>query len=276
MSMRSEFSLSSGRAPRRRRQGLLLFASLGLALVVTTGVPIVGSAPGELAAQETPKSEPKVEVKAEPKVEAARAPANMTATEVAERIQGFYQKTTDFQSSFKQTYTDVAAGESKTSSGTVYFKKPGKMRWDYNSAKDAKKRDKVLVSDGSTFWIYEFEFQQVFKQCLAESQLPTSLRFLMGEGNLLDEFDVELTPKSTAARPELKLTPKQPTAQYRELRFIVDPTTFQVARTTIYDPYGNTNQIEFNSMRVNRNLPDSGFEFSPPKGARVLNPQKSC
>lgn len=205
-----------------------------------------------------------------------KAPHDLNATQVAERIQDFYKKTLDFQSSFKQTYTDIAAGESKSSSGKVYFKKPGKMRWDYNHAKDPSKRDKVLVSDGSTFWIYEFEFQQVFKQCLSESQLPTSLRFLMGEGDLLADFNVEFTPKSTAKRPELKLVPKEPTSQYRELRFIIDPDTFQVIRTTIFDPYGNTNQIEFTRTKINNKLPDSGFEFKVPKGARVLNPQKSC
>lgn len=214
--------------------------------------------------------------KAEAGKAVAKGAEGLSAQEVAERIQNFYQKTVDFQSTFTQTYTDVAAGEAKTSTGTVYFKKPGKMRWDYNQAKDAKKRDKVLVSDGSTFWIYEFEFQQVFKQCLSESQLPTSLRFLMGEGDLLAEFNVELTARSTATRPELKLVPKEPTAQYRELRFVVDPDTFQVVRTTIFDPYGNTNQIDFTKTRVNRNLPDSGFEFKAPKGARVLNPQKTC
>lgn len=212
---------------------------------------------------------------AKPQAE-GKAPHDLSATEVAERIQDFYKKTLDFQSSFKQTYTDIAAGESKSSSGKVYFKKPGKMRWDYNQAKDATKRDKVLVSDGSTFWIYEFEFQQVFKQCLSESQLPTSLRFLMGEGDLLADFNVELTPKSTAKKPELKLVPKEPTSQYRELRFIIDPDTFQVIRTTIFDPYGNTNQIEFTNTKINKKLPDSGFEFKVPKGARVLNPQKSC
>jgi outer membrane lipoprotein carrier protein len=229
----------------------------------------VGSA-SDLAAQEAPKAQPKTEAAAQ------RAPGNMSAEEVARRIQDFYRQTSDFQAHFRQTYTDVAAGESKRSEGRVFFKKPGMMRWDYHQPGDANKRDKVLVSDGKVFWIYEFEFQQVFKQCLADSQLPTSLRFLMGQGELLEEFNVELTSRSTAQRPELKLTPKQPTGQYKELRFVLDPQTFQVTRTTIFDPYGNSNQIDFSRILVNRNLPDSGFAFTPPKGSRVLNPQESC
>lgn len=204
--------------------------------------------------------------------------AQADATQVATRMQEFYNKTKTFQASFKQTYTDIAAGEAKVSFGRVYLKKPGKMRWDYYQKDDAGKAvlKKTMVSDGKAFWIYELEFQQVFKECMADSKLPTSVSFLMGDGDLLESFDVTLGPKSTKARPELKLVPKKPTSKYRELRFIVDGETYQVLKTTIYDPYGNTNEIVFDKVSFNKNLPDKGFAFKPPKGARELNPQKTC
>lgn len=204
------------------------------------------------------------------------APAEMTADEVAERVQRFYRDTEDFQAAFLQTYTDVAAGEARRSRGRVYFKKPGMMRWDYYSADDANQRERVWVSDGNIFWIYEFELQQVFQECLESTQLPTALRFLMGQGDLLEEFDVEFADESTAQQPQLRLIPKEPTGHYREVRFVVDPETFQVSTTTILDPYGNTNEIDFRNSRVNRNLPDSGFQFEPPEGARLLNPNHRC
>ena len=203
-------------------------------------------------------------------------PTGMSAEDVAERVQRFYGATEDFQAAFLQTYTDVAAGESKRSRGRVYFKKPGMMRWDYYSAEDSNRRDRVLVSDGNVFWVYEFEFQQVFKQCLEDSQLPTTLRFLMGEGDLLEDFEVAFARGSTAEAPRLELTPKVATSHYRMIHFEVDPESFQVQKTTIFDPYGNRNEIDFRNVRVNRNLPASGFEFAPPEGARLLNPQKQC
>lgn len=202
-------------------------------------------------------------------------PADMSADDVAKRVQKFYKKTEDYHAHFEQTYTDVAAGSKKKSQGRVYFKKPGKMRWDYYKD-DGKGRKKVLVSDGESFWIYEYEFKQVFKKCLASSQLPTSLKFLMGQGDLLKEFNVSFADSSTAKKPVLEMVPKQPTSKYTKLIFELDPKTFQVDQTTIYDPYGNTNSIEFNKAKINKNLPDSGFNFEIPKGARVLNPQKKC
>ncbi len=204
------------------------------------------------------------------------APGGLSAEEVARRIQKFYKETEDFQASFKQTYTDKAAGETKVEYGKVYFKKPGKMRWDYHETDDREKRTKTLVSDGDIFWVYELEFQQAFKRCLAESKLPTSLKFLMGQGNLLEDFEVEFTEKSSAEAVEMKLVPKESTPKYKKLHFAIDPDAYQVETTTVFGPYGNTNEIEFGEAKLNSNLPDSGFEFEPPESARVMNPEKEC
>lgn len=200
----------------------------------------------------------------------------LSATDVAKRVQAFYSETKDYQASFTQTYHDLAAGSKKVNLGKIYFKKPGKMRWDYMNSDNPKKREKLYVSDGSSFWVYEEEFKQVFKRCLEDSQLPTSLSFLMGEGDLLEEFNVSYAETSTPKEPRLRLVPKEPTSKYKELQFTVDPDTYQVTQTTIYDPYGNKNVIDFEHARVNKNLPDKGFDFKVPKGARVLNPQQKC
>ncbi len=236
-----------------RRRGRLITLVMGLLLVLVAS---------PLAAEEDSDN-------------GAPERAEMSANDYAERVQHFYGQSEDFQAAFLQTYTDVAAGDAMRSRGRVYFKKPGMMRWDYYQS-DSEQRDRMLVSDGSTFYVYEFEYQQVFRQCLEDSQLPTALRFLMGEGELLDEFDVELADDSTADRPVLELTPKEPTSEYTQLTFVLDPDSYQVSKTTLHDPYGNTNQIDFRHSRVNSGLDTAGFEFETPDGARELNPEKRC
>lgn len=201
--------------------------------------------------------------------------ADLSAEEIAERIQHFYGETEDFQAAFLQEYHDIAAGETSRSRGRVYFKKPGMMRWDYYQP-DRDERDRLLVSDGDVFWVYEYEYQQVFKQCLEDSQLPIALQFLMGEGELLEEFEVDLTDDSTPERPQLELVPQEPTADYRKLEFVVDAETFEVSKTTLFDPYGNTNEIDFRNSSVNQNLSADSFDFEPPEDARELNPEQEC
>ncbi len=199
-----------------------------------------------------------------------------TAKKVAKRIQAFYRETDDFKSSFKQVYRDVAAGEKKVRWGKVYFKTPGKMRWDYYDSESRDDRTKTLVSNGDFLWVYELEFQQVFKECLSEKQLPTSLKFLMGEGDLLEDFDVSFTEESSREAPELELVPKKATPKYEKLHFRVDSDAEQVTETTVFDPYGNTNTIHFQDVTLNSNLPDSGFEFEPPEDARLLKENVDC
>ena len=41
----------------------------------------------------------------------------------------------------------------------MWLKKPGRMRWDYE-----KPEKKLMVSDGSTLWVYEPEDEQAATQ----------------------------------------------------------------------------------------------------------------
>lgn len=203
-------------------------------------------------------------------------PEEMGPRDVARRVQNFYDQTRDFRAEFRQVYTDVAAGEKKRRHGKLYLKKPGNMRWDYYDGAQLDNRKKTLVSNGEILWVYELEFSQVFKKCLRNSQLPTSLTFLMGQGNLLREFEVSFTGDDPDGGWALELKPREATAKYSKIHLRVDEETFRVGRTTVFDPYGNTNAVEFRNVAINPGLPASGFSFTPPDDARVLNREKSC
>jgi outer membrane lipoprotein carrier protein len=201
----------------------------------------------------------------------AQEGAAPSATDVTDKVQKFYQDIQDYQSNFTQVYTDVAAGDETKSGGKVFFKKPGKMRWDYYESKDGKTHvNKVLVSDGKEFNIYEAAYAQYYRQCLGDSQLPSAISFLMGTGDLAKEFTTKLLPSKDAGMLLLELTPKKSSGKYKKIVFRVDAASYAVTRTTVYDPYGNTNVITFKKADINKKLPDSGFNFPAPKGARIL------
>ena len=198
-----------------------------------------------------------------------------TAEAVTDQVQEFYKNMRDYQARFEQIYTDVAAGKDSSSGGRVYFKKAGKMRWDYlNADANQKSLHKVLVSNGSEFTIYEAEHDQYYRQCLRDSKLPTALRFLMGTGDLKEEFDIKMGKKASAGTHKLELTPKKSSGKYKKIIFVVDAETYSVRETLVYDPYSNINRIIFHKPLINKNLPDSGFNFSPPKNARPLGDTK--
>jgi outer membrane lipoprotein carrier protein len=190
------------------------------------------------------------------------------AGQVVERVQEFYEDTKDYQARFKQVYKNKLMNETKKSTGKVYIKRPGKMRWEYE-----KPSEKLFVSDGETLWVYEKEAQQVYRQKLAESDLPTAIAFLMGEGDLAEDFDYKLIENDKAAAKGLlvlQLVPKEPTTHYKKLLFMVDDGTFQVRRTIIIDASGNTNSMRFSKVKTNKGLSDAEFDFEIPKGASLV------
>ena len=86
-------------------------------------------------------------------------------------------------------------GRKTNSAGEVMFKKPGRMRWDY------EKPDKSsYITDGGVLWLYEPDDKQAFKQKLESSQLPAALSFLTGKGKLATEFDITFAGKTALRR----------------------------------------------------------------------------
>jgi outer membrane lipoprotein carrier protein len=189
-----------------------------------------------------------------------------SAAEVVRGIQTFYQTTTDLKADFTQTYAYKVYDRKQVSKGKVYFKKPGRMRWDYQSP-----QARLFVADGATLWVYEPEEAQVFKRALAQSQLPVALTFMSGQGRLEDEFDAKLLPAPGADRLAVELIPRKSAADYQSLRLEVDARTFAVVRSTVVDPVGNLNTIDFAQVQTNSNLPEKGFQFTPPPGVRVID-----
>ena len=90
------------------------------------------------------------------------------------------------------------------------LEKPGLMRWDYR-----KLETKVFVSNGDDLWVYEPNKNQAHRKSLRESEIPIAISFLMGEGNLLDEFTPNLV--SVADSITLDLKPKQPSRHYKQV-----------------------------------------------------------
>ena len=217
---------------------------------------------------------------AQPMAAAAAPPgagSHLDVAAVVAKVQKRYDDAADFKARFTQTLTSAALKRTTNSSGQVTFKKPGRMRWDY------EKPDKSsYITDGGVLWLYEPDDKQAFKQDLKASQLPAALAFLMGKGKLASEFDVTFGPDHAAAGAGasvaknyvLSLAPKTPQSQVKSILFIVDPHDWFVRQSEIIDANGNTNVIVFSDVVMNSRVPDALFHFTPPAGTRVIDTGK--
>jgi outer membrane lipoprotein carrier protein len=200
------------------------------------------------------------------------ASQRLGVAEVVDRVQKRYDAAVDFRARFNQTLTNAAFKRKTSLTGDVLLKKPGRMRWNYQSP-DAK----MYLADGDLLWLYEPEDRQAFKQDLKSSQLPAALAFLTGKGRLAAEFDIALATDARVGNPGdyvLSLSPRQPQAQVKSILFVVDPQAFQVRESLITDSQGNTNDLLFSDIRINTRIPDATFRWTPPAGVRVIDAAK--
>jgi outer membrane lipoprotein carrier protein len=242
-------------------------SALFMLTAATLLVPASGLVTAEAWAQSAAPSQP-APLQAPPA--GAQAPAGeLSAAELADRVQGFYDKTQTFKASFKQRYWIDAYRKSVDSNGRVIFAKPGKMSWRYES------NGNRVVSDGKIIKVYEKEDKQMYEQSMEKSQYPAALSFLLGGGKLRKEFHLQkLDPKSVGYEGGYVLMgmPKDPTPSYQKMLLYVDAATYQVRRVLLIDAQRNRNRFDFVEPTVNEKVPPSEFEFTPPPGTQIIRP----
>ncbi|GEM_PF-1872225 len=193
----------------------------------------------------------------------AKGSVSADARQYVDAIQAYYDRAKTYSASFEQDYETVD-GVKKQSSGVVWFKKPGMMRWDYE-----KPESRFLISDGNYMWSWEPVYRQYCKQSLAGSQLPTALSFLSGKGKIEDDFSVKLG-KVKDNQVTIELTPVVPSMAFEKIKFEILMPTGKVYRAQIFDAMGNVNRITFKSPEINAELQDSSFLFNPPADAKHI------
>jgi outer membrane lipoprotein carrier protein len=179
---------------------------------------------------------------------------------LAQKVQGFYEKTTDLEARFVQTYTYAAFGRTQVSKGTLKVKKPGKLRWDY--ASPAKK---TIVVNGSRLVQYEPEANQAYvDEHFDASAMSAAVTFLLGKGRLDREFDL-----AEDGEGRLVLTPKKPDPRVAKVVLTVGDSG-AVKETRVEDGSGNVNAVAFEDLKRNVGLGDQAFARELPKDVHRL------
>jgi len=207
-----------------------------------------------LAALSAPASEGVAGPAATPPV---AAPAG-AAADLTRKVQAFYERTRDLEASFTQTYLYAGLGRKLTSTGTLKVKKPGLMRWDYQSP-----TPKVVAVTGRKLVQYEPEERQAYvDEQFDATAMTAAVGFLLGTGDLARDFSASLGEGGT-----LVLRPRVADPRVARIAFTVGPDG-EVLATAVLDGAGNENRLAFTAMKRNAGLPDAAFEVKLPAGTR--------
>lgn len=188
---------------------------------------------------------------------------------IVTKLQRRYDDTRAFRAEFTQTMRVASIGANDESTGTVVFKKPGKMRWDFQTP-----HAQQIMSDGTVLWIYQPEDRQVLKAPFKAAFVSTTpVSFLLGVGRITDEFRPGPDPRGcTPNRLYVGLTAKNASDDVGSLAFGVDRDTFDIVEAAVTDPMGNVTTLAFTNIARNVDIPDATFHFEPPSGVDVITP----
>ena len=185
--------------------------------------------------------------------------------QVVERLQEKYGSITTIEADFTQEFSSAMGGV-QTSSGKVYMKKPGKMRWNYREPIQDE-----IVSDGRTIWVYQPDLNQVILRPVDEAATSIATDFLSGIGQITRDFHAEIYGESPEAWT-LKLTPRSPQPNLKILLLDVDKQSLLATRTAMTDHFGNETRVSFSGIKLNHAIAGLLFDFTPPEGASIIRP----
>lgn len=198
----------------------------------------------------------------------AAAPARATEVqELMRRVQARYDATADFTADVTQEMSIASLNKTIASHGTVEFKKPGRMRWEF------KQEDpQIIVADGTNLWFYKPKETQVFKAPFnAAFRSATPISFLTGVGRLDEDFDAQLDGASDDGEfLYLLLVPKHDATDVGRLRLMITKDNADIRGAEVFDPLGNVSRLKFKNVRRNVGLPESAFVFAIPEGVDVI------
>ena len=190
--------------------------------------------------------------------------------QLARAVDEHYNHLRSLQADFTEIYR--GDGAERVESGTLWLKKPRKMRWEYRSPKE-----KLFISDGKQVWFYLPAERQARKTELKKLEdLRSPLAFLLGKTKLENELRglskvVDQAPAETG-NTLLRGVPQAMSERVSEVQLEITPSD-QIVRIMITEVDGATTEFRFASLKENQSLGDGRFEFTPPPGVETVEGQ---
>ena len=214
-----------------------------------------------------------------------------------------YRAAQTLQATFLERYTENGAVV-RTEAGTAFFRRPGKMRWEY----EAPEKDLFLV-DGKTAWFYVPADRTATRVPAKQSgDWRTPLALLAGEMKVsrvcarveeapneksLSEHNVVLRcqVRGTASKEETRRgsapsseargisgsaasqeSPDSPVSSQNDVvLFEVDRQSGELARLIVRQSGGVEVEFRFENWHLDPPLPESLFKFEVPTGVAIVN-----
>jgi outer membrane lipoprotein carrier protein len=210
---------------------------------------------------------------------------SMSQSQLTARFEERYRAAKTLQATFLERYSE-GGQVVRSEAGTAYFRRPGKMRWEY----ERPEKDLFLV-DGKSAWFYVPADHTVTRVPAKRSgDLRTPLALLAGQmkiSRVCSHVEITDAEKPLAERDVvlrcLVRGEKEDAASLDEAENALgangnDTVFFEVARDSgelarliVRQRGGIEVEFRFENWRFDPAIPESMFRFEPPAGVAIVN-----
>jgi outer membrane lipoprotein carrier protein len=201
-------------------------------------------------------------------------------------LEARYHSARTLEASFLERYAENGRVV-RVEAGTAYFRRPGKMRWEYQAPEK-----NVFLVDGKTAWFYVPADHTVTRVPAKESSdWRTPLALLAGDmklsrvcGQVVTAIDekpedpehvmlyCQLRGAGSKSLKESSGASRSQKPVNSEVVFLeIDTKSGDLWRVLIRDPGGIEIEFHFTNWRMDPPVPDSLFRFEAPQGVAIVN-----
>lgn len=198
-----------------------------------------------------------------------------TGADALDLLAQFMRQVRSGRAQFVQVVTSASRQgqppRSKTSSGTLEFQRPGRLRLVYR-----KPFEQTLVADGQTLWLHDPDLNQVTARRQSQVLGNTPAALLTSAADL-QGLQADFQLRAEANRDGLqwvRATPKAADGQIQQALLGLRQTDKgpELVVIDVLDGLGQRSVLTFSALDINPTLASDTFVFRPPAGADLMRP----
>jgi outer membrane lipoprotein carrier protein len=197
---------------------------------------------------------------------AARA---QSADAIIDRAAAAYARLNSMRAEFRQTLTNPLTGNTQTTNGVILRRKPNLLSINFESG------DRV-AADGSTLWFYlpSSAPGQVIRMPYTResaSNVDPANQFLNSPRTRFTVSSAGTATLGGRATHAVTLVPKRPNQAFTSAKVWIDDTDSSIRQFDLETANGLRRHVVITSFTANPDLSKSSFQFSVPKGVKILD-----
>jgi outer membrane lipoprotein carrier protein len=191
------------------------------------------------------------------------------------QLESAYKRARTLEAKFLQEYSE-GGRVTRTEAGTAYFRRPGRMRWEY-----AAPENNLFVVDGKFAWFYVPADRTVSRVAARDSSdWRTPLALLAGEMKVSRVCSrvilaAEQPKDASLARIDCTLrgTEKESKAgkAHDAAYFEIRKSSGELQRVVVTGSGGVRMEMQFSNWQFDPPAGDELFHFQPPKGVAIVD-----